>query len=679
MQVNKNNVTQFLTATGISFTIPVYQRNYDWNEDNCKQLWNDIWYISKTASSRTHFLGTICSKSINGREKTIIDGQQRITTITLMMKAMHDYVDNEEFKKDIDSSFLHNTGYGTPESHKVKLHLNKRDDAIYNRLLEFDEFVQPEALNKQDAASSIYQNYAFFYRRMEGLAEPDIAEIRSSLDRLIIVDLDVENENPQEIFESLNSAGLDLTDVDLLRNYLLMSLDYETQVRLYNDYWYKIEENVNPKNMVRFFVDYLIFVRQSDAFQEKGRRAHINEGNLYSAFKEHCRIEAGSDERHSNSPETTESILSNMLSLSKDYKSLVFDEDRLDMNEMEQMDRIIYSTIYLNEAPSSRPVLLYVIKKLHDGEIGNNQAIEMLNACLSLTFRAKVTRSTGINGQFAGNVLQRLNAAMQDNPVDAFWRAITAGSGRFMFPPDNMFKDALVNRPIFDALRAKGTKYLLYTLGQHSCSAKGLPRYDDASTTIEHIMPKTLSGEWRNHLGFEVERYDDFLNKLGNLALTSYNSEMSNKPFAAKQEWYKDSSFYYTRNISSLASWSIEAIRQRSNTLADKCVEIWSIPEQYQPIAEISEATKRRPPFKFSMIGLVPGDEVAFVEDPSKVATILDDSHVEYGGERYSLSGLAAKLMRRSFPNGGVAGPLHFSYGGETLSELRDEIEANIY
>lgn len=666
-----------MTATNISFMIPVYQRNYDWTEANCKQLWNDIWYISQSASSRTHFLGTICSKSMNGHEKTIIDGQQRITTITLLMKAMHDYVDNDDFKRDIDSTFLRNTGFGVAPNHRIKLHLNRRDDAIYNKLLEYGEFVKRDCLTKAEQESSIYLNYVYFYKCFDGMSEMQIADVKSALDRIVIVDLDVESENPQEIFESLNSTGLDLTDVDLLRNFLLMSLDYDTQVRLYDQYWYKIEENVNPRNMVRFFIDYLIFVKKSDAMQANGRRAHVNENNLYTAFKSYYRSLSGEKERYTSSPDVTERLLGDMHACSKIYRRLVFDSG-IDMNDLSEIDRIIYSIVYLNEAASARPVLMFVMGRYLDGTDSEETTLEMLRACLSLVFRAKVTRSYGINGQFAGNVLQRLQNADKTDIADSFWKALTAGSGRYTFPPDNVFKDALVNRPIFDVVRAKGMKYLLYTIEQNSVSAKGLPRYDDSNITIEHVMPKTVSEEWKEYLGDDIVYHDDYLNKLGNLTLTSNNAEMSNKMFPNKRAWLKESSFAGTRAIGEMTDWSIGAIRERSNELADKCLSIWAIPEEYQPVVVIEQEQKRRPPFKFSMIGLQEGDEIAFLSDQSKIATVADDSHVAYKEEVYSLSKLASILLGKN-DTAGVAGPIYFTYGGETLAELRDEADANMF
>ena len=678
MQVNKNNITQFLTATNMSFMIPVYQRNYDWSESNCKQLWSDLWYVSQSCGARTHFLGTICSKTINGHEKTIIDGQQRITTVTLLVKAMHDYVENKEFKRDLDSSFIRNNGYGVAPNHKVKLHLNRRDNAIYNKLLESDEFTEPYELDREDVDSHIYKNYAYFYQCIDGLNEVQIADLRAALDRIIIVDLDVENENPQEIFESLNSTGLDLTDVDLLRNYLLMSLEYEMQVRLYDEYWFKIEENVHPDNMVRFFVDYLIFVKKSDAVMIRGRRAHVNENNLYVAFKEYYQLLSGESGAYKSHPSTTEKLLEDMYCCSRVYRRLVFKND-VDMNSLNAIDQVIYSIVYLNGAVQSRPVLLYVMDKLDKGLVSEVQALEMLKACLSMVVRSKIVGNTGFNGQFAGNMLLRMSGEQDRDVVDSFWISITSGSGKFSFPSDKEFIDALVNRPIFDVLRAKGTKYLLYSLEQVTPAAKGLPRYDDAFITIEHIMPKMLSEEWQGLLGDGAVHHDDYLNKLGNLTLTSNNSEMSNKPFGDKQEWYRESSFPSTRKLANFEDWSIDRIRSRSERLAKRCAELWAIPERYQSksLPEEEPSQKRRPKFRFSMIGLCEGDEVCFLENASKTATVYDDTRVMYEGEVYSLSRLAAILLDRDYAN--VAGPQYFTYEGQTLSELRDEVEANMF
>lgn len=673
MQINKNTIKQFLTLNSTCFMIPVYQRNYDWQEDNCKQLWNDL--MTKTGPNKTHFIGSVCLKTANSYEKTIIDGQQRLTTVTLLMKAMHDCVSNEEFKEDIDKTFLRNLNFGVTENHKVKLHLNRRDDRIYNRMLEFNEFIKEENLTKEEKESRLYKNYCFFYNKINGLEDEQLVSIRDALDKLVIVDIDVENENPQEIFESLNSTGVDLTDVDLLRNYLLMSLDYETQVRLFNDYWYKIEENAKQINMVRFFIDYLIYVRKSDSVVINGRKAHINDRTLYLSFKNHYETLSNTNKDEQKIDEIIELVLKDMYEISKIYKYLVFEND-IDMNKMNDINRILYSIIVLNESPRARPLLLFIMKRYIDEIDEEETTLKMLNACLSLTVRSKVTRTKGIDGQFSGTVLQKLIDVQDDTIIDDFWAAITSGNGRYVFPTNQMFREALLNRPIYETLRSKGCKYLLYALEQDIVeSKKGLPRYDSNNISVEHIMPITLSEEWKEYLGEDEKNHDNYLNRLGNLALTSNNSEMSNKVFSKKQDWYEASSFSLTRELKSEKQWNSKNIKTRGKQLTEKCVKLFAYPEKYSKIAAENKNKDKREAFKFSLIGLVEGDEVTYIKDENIIAVIVDDNHVLYNGKKYSLSGLAQELSGTSAKQG----PKYFLYDGENLDDLRREIEANLF
>ncbi len=679
MQVGKNNVSQFLTSNNICFVIPVYQRNYDWNDDNCKQLWDDIWYLSKTQDT-THFLGTICSSGIISHEKTIIDGQQRITSITLLIKAIHDSSADPGLKNYLYDKYLCNTGYGIPQNHKIKLQLNTRDDSIYRKLLSSDVFTDASDLNDQMVDSRLYQNYLFFYNYVKNLNSDSVMEIINALERLIIVELDIENEDPQEIFESLNSTGLDLTDVDLIRNFLLMSLDRETQKHFYESYWYPIEENIghSSQNMVRFFIDYYIYTRKSDNLTLRGRRAHITAGHLYDGYKEHYKNLCGSENKNNKSPDITENLLSDMLRCSVFYKKLVFGNG-IDMNSLSEMDKIIYSIVYINEAVTSRPILMYIIEKYQNNQIEESEAIEMLKACLSMVFRSKVTRSTGMSGQFVGNMLLRLSENDDSNYVDRFWKAITAGRGNFAFPSNEDFRYALCNRQIFDILRSKGMKYLLYSLEQATPYSKGLPRYDDQNITIEHIMPKSLSPEWEQYLGDSANRHGDYLNKLGNLTLTNNNPEMSNDPFDEKKEWYSESSFHYTRKLADIDHWSMEKITRRSEHLTNKCIDVWYFPSKYHyKIEEVVEEQKnRRPSFKFSMIGVEIGEEVQYIEDPSIIATVTSDTQVSYKGKNYSLSKLVSVL--KGSKGHSYSGIQYFTYKGERLTDIRNEIESYVH
>ena len=282
MQAHNNNIEEFLGAPKTVFVVPVYQRNYDWRDDNCKQLFHDILGIVNTGNE--HFLGTICFKVYSSHERSIIDGQQRLTSITLMLKAIHDFDNDEDNRAEINDQYLYNKGRGIDSDFlRFKLHLNKRDDQVYHILLDHTYKNIGEALTSSQKNSRIYQNYLLFYSLIEDYVKKGGAagDILEALRSLTIIELEIQQENPQEIFESLNSTGLDLTNVDLLRNYFLMQFGHEQQTSLYDDYWSKIEDAIGVDRMEQFFVDFLVFKKRSDAFMLNGRRSHINERNLY--------------------------------------------------------------------------------------------------------------------------------------------------------------------------------------------------------------------------------------------------------------------------------------------------------------------------------------------------------------------------------------------------------------
>ena len=287
MEAHNNNIEEFLGAKKTVFVVPVYQRNYDWKKENCQQLFNDIVGIVETG--REHFLGTICFKVYTSRERSIIDGQQRLTSITLLLKAIYDYDSDTEIRKEINESYFYNEGRGIDTDFlRFKLHLNKRDDAVYHILLENTKESVENVLTAVQRDSRVYQNYLCFYEMVKDFVERggNVGDILEALRNLTVIELEIQQENPQEIFESLNSTGLDLTNVDLLRNFFLMQFAHKEQTELYDKYWSKIEDMIGPDRMEQFFVDFLVFRRRSDAITVNGRRSHINERSLYFAFKD---------------------------------------------------------------------------------------------------------------------------------------------------------------------------------------------------------------------------------------------------------------------------------------------------------------------------------------------------------------------------------------------------------
>ena len=587
MQAHNNTIEEFLGALKTVFVVPVYQRNYDWKDENCKQLFQDIHKVIHTGQE--HFLGTICFKVYNSRERAIIDGQQRLTSLTLMLKALYDADNDEDIRDEIRTTYFMNKGSGIDTDFlRYKLHLNKRDDVIYHILLDNTKDTVEGKLNTTQKNSRIYQNYLLFcdllnqYFAKGGKS----GAILESLKKLTIIELEITNENPQEIFESLNSTGLDLTNVDLLRNYFLMQFGHAEQTQLYEDYWSRIEDLIGVDRMEQFFVDYLIFRKRSDSITINGRRNHINERTLYTAFKDHY-----STLQYDTAFEKTKHCFGDLKSCAELYKNFLFAED-VSLNKESPMRNKLYFLLTINDSSKARSLLLYIFDLHKRGLIDDSMLDTAVDAIASLTFRARICKAQGINRQFAGSVMQRLDEISDYSQfVDSFWQAITVGKGSYAFPSDAEFVDALTNKDLYQTLRSRGTKYLLYMLEKHSPFPKGLPLFDDESLTIEHIMPQTLNTTWKIYLSKEtMQNYETALHRLGNLTLTNYNPELSNKSFAEKKKVYKGEHYYYTTQIEQYDQWQIAEINQRSKMLAEEAKKIWSLPAQYQTNKAVSES-----------------------------------------------------------------------------------------
>ena len=581
MLAHNNTIEEFLGAPKTVFVVPVYQRNYDWKGDNCKQLFQDI--INVVQSGREHFLGTICFKVSSSHERSLIDGQQRLTSITLMLKAIFDFDTDEEIRAEINDQYLYNRGRGIDNDFlKYKLHLNKRDDAVYHALLDNEKAKIESVLTPLQKKSHIYQNYTLFFDLVSEYVKKggSVGDILEALRSLTIIELEIQQENPQEIFESLNSTGLDLTNVDLLRNYFLMQFGHNEQTELYDKYWSQIEDAIGVDRMEQFFVDFLVFRKRSDAITINGRRNHINEKSLYIAFKDYY-----ASLPYESLYEKTESCFSDLKACSEIYKKFVFSDD-VNIDKEDAMRKKLYFLLSINDSSKARSLLLYIFDLNKRGMINDEMLNVSVDGIASLTFRARICKAQGINRQFAGSVMLRLDEIGDyDCYIDAFWQSITSGKGSYAFPSDEEFTEALTNKDLYQTLRSRGAKYLLYTLEAHSPFPKGLPSFNDESLSIEHIMPQTLNANWKNYLSRNtIENYESLLHRLGNLALTNYNGEMSNKTFDEKKKVYKESKFYYTTRIVGYDTWQIESINARSKALAKAALEIWQLPKQYQQV-----------------------------------------------------------------------------------------------
>lgn len=590
MQAHNNNIQEFIGSPKTVFVVPVYQRNYDWQEENCRRIFADI--VNVVQSGHEHFLGTVCFKASNSHEREIIDGQQRLTSIFLLLKAIHDSDFDADIRSEINDLYLYNKGHGIDsEFLRYKLHLNKRDNEIYRVILGSSGGEIDSKLTITQRQASVYNNYQLFCELLKEYVDNggSAGDILEALRKLTFVELEIQDENPQEIFESLNSTGLDLTNVDLLRNYILMQFPHNVQKALYEDYWSRIEDLVGSENMVCFFVDYLIFKKRSDALLLNGRRSHITEKSLYAAFKEYYASFA-SDDVYDN----TRRCFEDMNNSAELYRNFIFSSE-INLEKESPLRKKLYFLLVANESTKCRSLLLFLLDLRKRDKITDVQLLDAIDGVASLTFRAKVCKAQGLNRQFSGNVMLRLDDIQNyDAFTDAYWRAMTAGKGSYAFPSDAEFREALREKDLYQVLRSKGTKYLLYMIETRSPHPKGLATFDSESMTIEHIMPQKLSQEWKTYLSpLSVEKHEENLHRLGNLSLTDYNGEMSNKTFEEKKQIYRDSKYYFTVHICDYENWQIEEINDRSKKLADIALKIWQLPDEFQRNRAVSDSLHR--------------------------------------------------------------------------------------
>ncbi|MBR3050760.1 MAG: DUF262 domain-containing protein, partial [Selenomonadaceae bacterium] len=548
-----------------TFVIPVYQRNYDWKTTNCEQLLNDIVRIIETG--KPHFIGTFVYLENAGadifRDLVIIDGQQRITSIILFAKVLYDLSDDEDLRDDIHSTFIkHSKG---ELKGKCKLRPTEYDAKLFEKLMTdtFDE----NNFTPQEKNSALYRNYLFFREKISTF-EYTPKKFFNATGKITVVSILLEGENPQEIFESLNSTGLDLAKADLIRNFLLMPLEYDEQEKLYKSYWLKIEELLRPSgNVENFLIQYLIAKRKSDSVMET-KKQRLSPRNLYVVFKDFF-LKNFRD---------AQACLEDLYRYAKFFRRVIFDDD-IKFENLSALDKKFYELVYQLDANNAPIILMYLFDRYEKNHFDEATFINFVDALISLDFRAKVCKHNGINPQFAGNVLARLD---RENFLDEkiFWRAITFGKGTYAFPGDKDFQAALVTNNLYETIKGHGCKYLLYSL-ERTARAKELPAYSEA--TVEHILPQKLNGAWKNYLRErnDLSAHEMFLHTLGNLTLTAYNSELSNADFDAKKKIYEQSNFSYTRALNKYDEWTSKQIQSRARRLAEAAIKIWILPEEF--------------------------------------------------------------------------------------------------
>lgn len=567
LQAGETTLNKLLN-TSRQFIVPIFQRNYSWQKSQYEQLWFDILRASKFKEKQNHFIGSIVYIDMGtpaGRPQQLllIDGQQRLTTISILLCAIKDYVQkfNLETKlinlAKIKNQFLYNSD--EIDEDKYKLLLNVQDKETYIKLIDNTIFT----VNKP--ATNIIKCYEFFYERIEDFIKEygQIDEIYAGIFKLSLVSisLDKDSDNPQMIFESMNSTGKDLSQTDLLRNYLLMDLTPEKQTRLYKTYWKPMEELFgediykNDLNKFDYFIrDFLTL--KSDT----GYICKIN--NVYENFKRYY--------LDNNCEKFT--VLKDLFTYAKYYACIDLlqendDELKLYWQEFKKLDsHVVYPFLLKLYDDYSRQILIKEDFK------------KILQVVISYLWRRAICEipTNSLSKTFA----TLYQAVDKEDYVNSIIKAFVFKSSYKRFPSDYEVREKLQTKDIY---HFRLRKYLLEALENYY--HKEPIDLNTANYTIEHIMPQNIEHNlsWQQMLGEDwQEVHSLYLHTLGNLTITGYNAEMSNKSFVEKvngESGFKHSHLKLNESIAQSDVWNKKAIQRRTNILTDIILKIWKYPE----------------------------------------------------------------------------------------------------
>lgn len=539
------------------FIIPIYQRRYSWKKAQCERLFDDI--EDACREGRSHFIGCIITVSDGGMgEYLVIDGQQRITTISLLLKAMYDLLKRGEIKTEdsrladiIRDDFLM-VRRGKSDQERIRLNLLNEDKDDYFRLFEDDRTLSEESI--------IHANYNYFVSRLRSTSL-DIENLYDTIQSLQIVSITLEHgDNPQLIFESLNSTGLALTEGDKIRNFILMGLTSNEQVKYYNDYWSKIEKNCGYEDTSGFVRDYLSLKTQKIP----------NIKAVYQDFRDYW-IDCG---------KTPVEILEDLRSYSHSYRKLI----EADTGN-KRADAAITGLAHL-ETTVIRPFAMEVIHLSDEGLISGEEAGQSFSIVEDYIFRRQICAlpTNALNKIFAtlANDIRKLDGTYDDySDKLSFVLLKKQGSGKF--PSDEEFVSDFKGRNLYGSTVSRVIWYIFSCLeNEGTLETKDVWNHlEKGEYSIEHIMPQTLSEKWMEDLGEDWETvHEEWLNRIGNLTVVAapYNSMFSNNPFTKKRDMehgFKDSGLRINQFIASKDKWTADELSERTSLLAEKALSIW--------------------------------------------------------------------------------------------------------
>ncbi|UOR47248.1 DUF262 and DUF1524 domain-containing protein [Helicobacter pylori] len=534
------------------FVIPIYQRLYSWGKEQCKQLWDDIIKVGGNDKMDGHFIGSILYVRItHSNNALIIDGQQRLTTITLLLTALRNHWSDK--RKEIEDHYLINSNKDGDKKFRLILSEFDKDTLLY--------LIDKNKRKPSEPSSKIVENFKLFEKWVSNTNK--LETIFKGLEKLMIVGIGLKKgkDDPQLVFESINSKGIELTQTDLIRNYIVMETEIEKQEGFYNKYWRAMEEDFkqNKKWFDRFVRHYLT-IKTKDI-------PNINK--VYVALKDYQQKERIG----------IEDLLKDLQKYCGYFCRIVFKKEAdKDLNKaLGFLVDLEMDVIY--------PLLLELYSDYSDGVLSKDDFIPIIALIESYICRRAVC---GLGTNSLNKVFPSFTKRIQK---DEYFKSLKAHFGSLTekqrFPNNDEFKDCFIT---IDFNKFQKKEYFFERL-------ENFDRKERVYTheyTTEHIMPQELTEEWEKDLGQDHERiHTQYLHTIGNLTLTGYNSEYSNKSFQEKrgmEKGFKNSPLRLNQGLRDLESFGEEEIKKRANDLANLALKIWTYPkldaetlEKYKP------------------------------------------------------------------------------------------------
>ena len=561
MEARKELLTNIIQGK-CQFIIPVFQRNFSWTVEQCEQLWLDVMRASSAGAASEHFMGSIVYIGAGGsgagfQRWLLIDGQQRLTTLTLLLIALRDHIresvwaggEDDPTTEKIDDYYLKNSLEQGDRHHKLML--RRKDNDTLQALVAGNDLAELE----EHCSGLLIGAYKYFRSELKTCDPGDVYRGITSLN-IVDVTLDRGVDNPQLVFESMNSTGVDLRPSDLIRNYLLMDMDEENQTRIYNDYWYKIESCFSSSDNAfdSFLRDYMAL--------EQGSTNPIRLDRVYDEFKIF---------RSQDSERPLQDLLAAMMRMARTYASF---------RGVERMqDRYQWLDGPMSAMRSLGTTQGVLVMRLYDchakGRLTDDEFERAVGLIESYLLRRAVLgwQTRGYWSVFA-RIAHDLNRESDESVFESLQVAFARLGGNYRFPGDEEFRKDIKEHDLYGLRVCKHILDRLENAGQGEPS----PVHD---YSIEHIMPQQISNvpEWQNMLGEDWETcHATHLHRLGNLTLTAYNSTYSNRPFHEKQDiegGFRKSAVRLNLDVRDQTRWTAEEIESRGNTLADRALGIW--------------------------------------------------------------------------------------------------------